>query len=259
MPDLVITGPCRSGTALLHTLVNDYVPNAICTNEVVNKGIAGLKAYFAATRKAVNAGKPIANRYARDGSLSDNSWRKGAEIQRRVVEKPLEGDWLMATKVMLGCMDHIPEIVDLGFPVAVIVRDPVYTLGSWGDPKTRGQTVGRITENDMHKWWEKHPFPFNRIDAIGRRAEYWNYLASTIYESICIAPKGTVRLFRYEDLVTDTIGELQKITKWFDMDDPIGAPKLKSANRDDRYPVRMGEIKKVVGRLCPIRDKFGYK
>jgi len=256
MPNLVITGPCRSGTALFHKLINDCIPGAISTNEIV-PNLAQLKPYFRNVRAAVNANKPIANRYARDGSLSDNSWRKGADIQARPVDKPLDGAWTMATKAMVGFMDHIQEVIDLGIPVVAIIRDPIYTIGSWSDPNLMEQTVGKISIDDLHPWWKKHPFPFTRPDQIGRRAEYWNFLASKIRDAE--ANKQAFRAIRYEQIIHKTKPTLREFCTWRKLGDPIGIPVLKSANDDNRYPYSdMHAIREAVDELCPARKHFGY-
>ena len=258
MPDVVVTGPCRSGTALFHKLINDCVPNAICTNEIV-PSMSELNSYFSSVRKAVNKGQPIENRYARDGSLSDNSWRHGAGIQSRPVDKPMTGDWTMATKVMLGFQDRIQEVIDMGIPVVAIVRDPFYTLCSWSDPILMEQTVGKIGDDNLHPWWVKNPFPFVRSDQIGRRAEYWNYLAEKIRDAELNMQPQMFRVIKYENLVHHTEDTLQKFCIWRRLGNPIGIPKIKSANDENRYPLSNAhEIREAIEDLCPARKNLGY-
>jgi len=118
-----------------------------------------------------------------------------------------------------------------------------------------------ITDENLHWWWKSHPFPWRHADAIKRRAEYWNWLATMIHDARY--PKqhegeNDVRLYRYEALVANPKAVLNSFLTSLGRPRIEEAPKLRNMNQDDRYP-RLDDIRQAVRQLCPIAKTLGYR
>ena len=251
---LVLTGISRSGTSLLCALVN-ALPNAVCLNEVLPSDPQALPAALARTRKDLLRGRPVPNKFdAEDGTPTTNTLGAGVVREKRLVDKELDDELLLASKRNLPYLLRLEEILELELPVAVLLRDPVYALGSWGGEQARAAGIpgARIGPEDQHQHWDA--MRLTRPDPIERRAEAWQLCAERLW-----ALRDRVQILRYEDLCADPAGALDRIAVRFGLPLPAKLPvSVRPAqNNDSRYP-EIPRVRAAVAALCPARLDFGY-
>jgi hypothetical protein len=250
---LAVAGISRSGTSLLCALINE-LENAVCFNEVLPSDIDKLPAALARARRDLLERQPVQNKYADDGSLTTNTLERGVAKKKRVVEKPLDEDVVVASKRNIPYLTQLDALLELELPVVVLIRDPVYALGSWGSSAAveKGIPGARIGPDDTHPHWSA--LALQQQDPIRRRAEAWQACAERILER-----RARLLVLRYEDLCGDPRAVVARIAELFSLELPSRLETWVTAakNDDQRYP-DVDRIKEAVFELCPARRELGY-
>ncbi len=252
--DLIVSGISRSGTSLLSVLLNS-VDNVVCLNEVLPPDPERLPAALARVRRDLLAGKPVRNKFDGTGGLTTDTL--SAMVKKKaVVQKPLDDDLCVATKRNIPYLNEAEALLALGYRMVVMIRDPVYTLGSWGSPKAAAASIpgARVAVGDVHAHW--HRVRFSRQDVVERRAEAWQHYAARIWG---LRERARVRIVDYEGLCARPLQTLVDLCRWADLPAPGVLPEIvrPDCNRDDRYP-DLPRVRAAVRDLCPIRTRFGY-
>lgn len=251
---LVLTGISRSGTSLLCALVN-ALPNAVCLNEVLPSEPSALLVALARMRKDLLRGRPVPNKFdGEDGAPTTNTLGAGVVREKRLVEKPLDDELLLASKRNLPYLLRLEEILEHELPVAALLRDPVYALGSWGGEQARvaGIPGARIGPADQHPHWDA--LALTRRDPIERRAEAWQLCAERLW-----ALRDRILVLRYEDLCADPAAVVDRIAVRFGLPLPAHLPvSVRPAQNDDRRYPEIPRVRAAVAALCPARLDFGY-
>jgi len=250
---LILTGISRSGTSLLCALIND-LPNTVCLNEVLPTDLDRLPRALARTRRDLLRGRPVANKFDADGSLTTNTLATSVVRDKRAVNKPLDADLVLGSKRNIPYLLALDRILALELPVVVLVRDPVYAIGSWGGQDAlHAQIPGaRIGPENEHPHWA--PLHLSRQDPIERRAEAWQACAERVW-----TVHDHVTLLRYEDLCADPERALDAVARRFGIPLPASLPQRPrpAQNLDDRYP-NLDRVRAAVSALCPLREALGY-
>lgn len=249
---LVVSGISRSGTSLLSVLLNS-VQNVVCFNEVLPPDPARLPSALARARKDLLAGKAVRNKFDASGRLTTDTL--SATVKKKaVVDKPLDEDLCVATKRNIPYLNEAGPLLDLGYPMVVMIRDPVYTLGSWGSPKAVEAAIpgSRVAIGDVHPHWSQ--VRFTRQDVVERRAEAWQHYAERIWDL-----RARVQIVTYEELCARPAQTLAALCRYAGLSAPGTLPEIvrPAFNDDDRYP-DLPRIRQAVRELCPARTHFGY-
>jgi len=250
--NLVVSGISRSGTSLLSVLLNS-VDNVVCFNEVLPPDPVRLPEALARMRRDLLAGKPVRNKFNDTGQLTTDTLSAMVK-NKKVVAKPLDEDLCVATKRNIPYLNEAEALLDLGYPMVVMIRDPVYTLGSWGSPKSVAAAIpgARVAIGDVHPHWNR--VRFSRADEVERRAEAWQHYAARIWDL-----RNRVHIVDYEGLCARPHQTMVDLCRWAGLPAPGGIPEVvrPSCNSDDRYP-DLPRIRAAVRDLCPARTSFGY-
>lgn len=245
---LVVTGIPRSGTSLFSALIN-RIHGIVCFNEIFYD-VDTLPYDIARTRRRLVTGAPVPNKYDSAGRLATDTM-DGAEVRYVALPKQPR-DVVVATNVNVPYLFSMQRLLELGCPIIALVRDPVFTIASWGSARAAAIPEAHLgpPERDIHPRWQH--LNFAGATAIERRAELWNHLAAMIAQF-----RHTIRVVRYEDLVRDPGRELTRLARQFDLEGPGNVDELRNRNENLRFN-DLESIRHAVARFAPMRASFGY-
>jgi len=249
---LIVSGISRSGTSLLSVLLN-AVDNVVCFNEVLPSDPDRLPEALARMRRDLLAGKPVRNKFDHDGQLTTDTLH--AMVKRKVaVDRPLAEDLCVATKRNIPYLNEAEALLALGYSMVVMIRDPVFTLGSWGSAKAMAASIpgALVGVSQVHPHW--HRVRFTRSDVVERRAEAWQHCAERIW-----GLRDRVRVVGYEGLCESPLETMAALCRHAGLSEPGPLPEIvrPACNDDDRYP-DLHRVRAAVRDLCPARTLFGY-
>lgn len=251
---LILSGISRSGTSLLSVIVN-HLPNAVCLNEVLPLQPDLLVEAFCRLRRDLVKGRPVPNKYGPDGALATDTLSKNVMKEKRRVEKKLNHDVLVSSKRNIPYLNCLDRLLELGFKAAVMIRDPVYTIGSWSRPEAAqaGFPGARIASEDLHPHWRN--VPFTRQDPVERRAEAWQHYALIIREQ-----RERIRVYTYERLCRKPWAVIEDLCAYLDLKTPKELPPIigEPRNDDSRYP-DITHIRRAVEEICHARRDFSFE
>jgi len=212
------------------------IENVVCFNEVVYN-IGAIPAAFSVLRAMLLMKEPVPNKLTTD---THTTWG--------TVQKPLDSDVAIGLKANVPYLSKIHHIMAHGPKVIAMVRDPVYTIASWNQPKT-----AELNESDVRLDPRYRGFPFKTGDKFNCQAEVWNYFASIIFEL-----REYLLIIKYEDLIERTAETVQKVCTWLEIKCPATTQTaLRSMNVSKRYP-NIGESMIAASRYATIAGVFGY-
>jgi hypothetical protein len=238
----------------MSTLVNGF-ENTVCLNEVIDQknsvnfyDIALLPGMFAMIRDRLLNQQRIPNRYNKDGNLTTNTMSDGQNLAWQQLDKKVDENVLIGSKINVPYLMQLDRIIFNRIQVVATIRHPVYALGSYQMPYSRGLNIANCTTDPRYK-----NFNFkNRDNIIQCQAELWNWFATVLYKM-----KDHITIFRYEDITEQTEMVLGKFADVFHLAEPKNIPKLSNKNIDSRYK-RIDEVKEAVDLECPMMAHFNY-
>jgi len=245
--NVIVTGIPRSGTSLLSVLLNNF-DNAVCLNEIFYD-INSLPRDFAEIRRRLIVGEPIPNRYDSSGQLATDTQNDNVKIDNRVVHIADE-NVVIGSKVNIPYLNYIQKILDYGYKVIAIVRDPVYAIGSWNSKKASIIPEAHVTDADMHPRWKG--FDFESNDKIERQAQIWNFYADLIWKL-----RDRIKIYTYESLTSNLDFIIKDICGNLGLESLENMPEVNNQNIDSKYP-KIEQIKEAVKKYCSTKEMFGY-
>ena len=243
----VITGINRSGTSLFCVLLNE-LPNLVALNEVLYD-VDNLPLYMALVRHRLLNNRPVPNKF-RDGRLTTNPVEDGVTVEQKEVDKEVDEEVVVASKVNVPYLVRLQSILEYGFRAIAVLRHPVYTIASWNRPACTKIPEAHVTDDDMHERWENIDFPVE--DRVERQALIWNYLAGLIWQH-----RGRISVCRYEEITGRTADVLHEVSGYLGVEPVDQTPDLENLNRDSRYS-QLPRIRRAVRDHCPNACLFGY-
>ena len=244
--NFIVTGIPRSGTSLFSTLINS-LENAVCLNEILYD-VDSLPLAFAEIRRRIVAGEQIPNRYNKSGELATDTQQGGVDVENRVVTY-IDKDVVIGSKVNIPYLNQIYKILDYGYRVFAIVRDPVYTIGSWNSKKARIIPEAHVTDGDMNPRWQG--FNFTTDDRIERQAQIWQHYGMLLWKI-----RDKIRIIKYEDLIKNNTKVMQDVCAYLGLRNTI-TKRLENMNTPSRF-IDLDMIRVTVIKHCPIASTFGY-
>ncbi|GAX59819.1 glycosyl transferase group 1 [Candidatus Scalindua japonica] len=245
--NLIVTGIPRSGSSLFSVLINS-IENAVCLNEIVYD-VHKLPYAFEEIRKRLVFKTPIPNKYDSRGVLTSNTQDGIVKIEERVVEI-VDDNVVVGSKVNIPYLNDIRKILDYGYKIIAVVRDPVFTIGSWNSKKTSHLDEARVTGSIMSPRWAH--IPFTTGEKIGRQAQIWEFYAEIIWSL-----RNRIKIYTYEQVISNTEWILKDVCEYLGLNVPVKIEPLESLNKVSRYP-DIAEIREAVKQYCPISREFGY-
>jgi hypothetical protein len=266
-PELLISGIPRSGTSLLCRLLHEQ-PDCVIINEPTE--IFGplttcenpwwIARYYRDIRREVLEGEAIENR-VKDGRLVDDTRSDDLRAYHR--PEVSRDDFLLGTKNTLAYLARIPVLRRAlpTAPIVVCVRHPLDTIASWKGSFAHLREVDftrfpvSYTDHALLTWRQRERLrEIEDTTSLGeRRALLWSYLSELVLEH-----RDRLLVLRYEDLVADPKGQLQRILSavpgfsWA----PVRADALKARARRELLD---DEDIRAVGDLCTSQaEELGY-
>jgi len=245
--NLIITGVPRSGTSLLSVIVNGFT-NAVCLNEIIYD-VGSLPNAFSIIRQKLIDGEAVPNKFDESGDLTTDT-QNGSVTLKNVVIKNVDENVLIGSKVNIPYLNQLPLLLSYGYKTICLIRDPVYTIGSWCSSKASEIPEAKVTDDDMHPRW-RH-FNFRTNDRIERMVQIWSHYAQLLWNY-----RSILKILTYENLVSEHKREIEELAMFLEIESPPRHLNLNNGNIRSKYP-EIEEIIKKVNLFCPIKHKFGY-
>jgi hypothetical protein len=240
--NVLITAIPRSGSSLFVNLINQ-IPNCVALNEISYTSM--LFSLFRTLRRKIERGEPVVNKYSADGQLATNTIIEDTHFEERAMNVQ-NNNFLLAHKLTTTYLNRLEELVRSNWRIWVLVRHPLYTLGSW----KRCPPHFTITQLNP-----PHPslahIEFSSDDGDIRRVEVWNHYARRIHDL-----RDSLEIVRYEDLISDVNATIRRFCQKHDLSVPQLGP-LESRNRPDVYSDLDDKFRDLVGKRCESW-RFGY-
>ncbi len=249
----MVSGISRSGTSLLSVLLNT-VSDVVCFNEVMPTDPDRLPEALARARRDLLTGRPVKNKFDSQGELTTDTLGDMV-IRKAVVKKPLTREMTVATKRNIPYLNEAERLLGLGYSMVAMIRDPVYTLGSWGSPKATAAKIpgATLSPDATHPHW--HKVSFTKEDVVERRAEAWQHFASRIWDL-----RDRLLVVTYERLCAEPERTMAALCSFAGLAPPGPLPDLvRPAQNDARRYRGLRRIRAAVHLLCPARELFGYR
>jgi hypothetical protein len=245
--NFVVTGIPRSGTSLLASIL--CVPNnAFCFNEIYYDPVK-LPIFLFRMKYRLRHGRPVPSKIDAAGELVQDTMGQPVVTGQRIFPKKTN-DIKLGSNVNIPYLNHIDTLVAYRFRIVALLRNPIFTIGSWNSEKSAAIPEANITEPGMNHRWKA--FHFGSSDRIERQAQIWEHYANLIFEQ-----REKISIIRYEDLVDETHQTLHRIARFLKIRQVDPVPSLKNFNQTRRYK-HIDRIADVTKRLCPTKSKFGY-
>lgn len=250
--DFVISGIPRSGTSLLCAVIS-LSPEALCFNEL-QYNVRYLPVFFYQQRRRIKTGGRIANKVDAAGRYITSTNDSNKNTITTVDPEVGPERFALASKVTVPYLNRLPTIMNHGYRIVVMVRDPTFAIGSWNTKKLEDTPMNKVWE-PVHAHWKN--VSFSSEHKYERQAEIWEHFASIIWRH-----REKVYIIRYEDLASAPYETLSMLCGYLGVASP--SPKhmmemgIENKNDDTYYP-RINRIREAVERHAPIRKNFGYE
>lgn len=218
MADIIITGPPRSGTSYLCTILNG-VSNWVVLNEPPEAYQAPIKMRraFRLLRDNISVGLPIKNKMHQGKFIEDT-----AEVNtyEEYVPRIENGQFHLAMKCPMIFMMMLPRIIEVMPDMVKIVsiRNPIDTIASWknsfshldGPTEQQAQMWTRQAQRILRHRSALHILVYERwIEAPAEQLGQIPRLFSN--EQLAGLPTSTPRIGKRESLSDEDIGIIQTI------------------------------------------------
>lgn len=224
--------------------------NSICFNELYYD-VQSLPLFFAWMRWRIRLGMNVPHRADQEGNLITSLTPKKRATLRWLPARA-EDDLILGSNVNTVYLDEIKVLLDYEYPIVVIIRDPVFTLGSWNTSKLSDAPMQAVIGEGMRDRWKKRPIEFETSTTVRRQAEIWEH-----YAQLIASHRERLLLVRYEDLTEEPGLFREQVSQELGLDFDEGWDGLRNMNNPGRYG-GLEEIRTAVEDLCPTRTEFGY-
>lgn len=252
-PYFAVTGISRSGTSLMVALLNQ-LPHVVCFNEVLPHHPDDLPDAFHTTRDALLQHKPVPNKYL-NNTLTTDTLVDGVEKQKHIIPITCPNQLIIGSKRNLSYLNHLPNLIHLHYPIIAMIRDPLYTIASWGSPRAlkAGIPGARILDHDLHPHLQHITFHSN--DPIARRAQLWEHYASILHTH-----RHHLHIVHYETLCAQPTHVLHTLATHLNTTPSTLSVDFVSTTRNtrQRYAQNMDALQHAIHAHCPTQTEFGY-
>jgi hypothetical protein len=242
----VISGIPRSGTSLISSILDEQ-ENCLCFNEIYYD-VRTLNVFFMNMRKRVLRDKFVYNKLDKKGDYITSTNDENKNSIRKIIYKVSNKELKIGSKVNTKYLDKINFLLNK-YKIMAMVRDPVYTLGSWNTKKLATTPMNKVENNKLHPHWQH--ITFNSENKVERQAEIREYYASFLWNL-----RKKIMIVKYEDLVDKTDETLSKIANYLKVNITYKT-KLINYNLNNNYE-KLNIIKEAVKKYCCSRKCFGY-
>lgn len=254
MSRFVITGIPRSGTSLLSVMLNQS-ENVYCANEVI-RNFNMLVPFLSQVENQLDEGDGVAtlpNRFDNNGALTTNTVVDGGEILQYRVEK--KQPYAVGAKANYPFFCNWLNLMETGYKVIAMIRDPLFTIASWRMPYGKGKlNVSSPTKDHRYKNWFGPT-----VSELDAQIAIWYYYAST-FHTFKDAPN--VYILKYEYIASDVAHPaLEQVCRFLGVKTPPkrSLPKLDYRNTKEAYKdAGLEEIDAKLGLRPEVEKLFNY-
>ena len=242
-----MTGIPRSGTSLLASIL--CIPDdSFCFNEIYYDPVK-LPLFLFRMKLRLRHGMPVQSKIDAAGDLVMDTMGQEVVTGRRLFPKKAK-DLKVGSNVNIPYLNHIDTLMAYRFRIVALLRNPVFTIGSWNSKKSASIPEANVTGPRMNDRWKA--FSFASPDPVERQAQIWEHYANVIFER-----REKIWIIRYEDLVDETHRTLQGAARFLHIQEVDPVPSLANLNQPGRYN-DLARIADATERRCPTKTKFGY-
>jgi len=238
--NLIITGIPGSGVELLESLLNS-IDNIVCSGDAPSD-INALPQTFIDLRKS------ILDKYNCSDS-HDQTMNKSVD-EDVVVCLKLNLTHLMLNEMLGVKKGELGQLMEFGYRIIAIVRDPVYTIANWNQPDFVNIPEAMITDANLSSRWNN--ITFGTQDKILRQALLWHD-----YAKLFLNLKKIIKIYTYEQITLRFKWVLGDLCSHLTLLNPETQLNLTNLNIWSKYD-GIEEIKKAVDRHCLPKNDFGY-
>lgn len=261
--NFLITGIPRSGTSYLASWLDgqaDWLvinePLEIFDHLQSRTDSSGIGMYHAECRERVLAGQPISNKI-KDGRVIEDT----AVVDQRESYHPVvsRSDFWLGSKNTLAYVAAMGYLIELGWPIIAMVRNPLDTLASWrntfshlAEARVANLPIANPAFPGWAAWQRESLLEIDaQSDSALRRVLLWRLLARTLLHH-----RNHLLLWRYEDLMANPAPLLDGFTEQVGYGLKIPAAGTNSRSRTADYDV---DEREMLRDLCADEiAEFGY-
>ena len=231
--NLILTGIPGSGIGLFSSILNS-VENIVCADDTIDDIRLLPQSYV----------------YIRNKLLESDS------EQRKVVDEDVvvglkQNLVYLRLNAMQGLkQNEIETLINYGYRIIALVREPVYTIANWNNPESNHLLEAMVTDDDLSPRWRGVVFSSN--DKIERQAQVWQF-----YAGFLLNLKNIIKFYTYEQITSNSDRVLKDVCDYFPLKYPGTMGNLENMNIRSRYQ-NVEKIKQAVEKYCPARSGFGY-
>ena len=209
MPDIVLTGLPRAGSAVLGALV-DYLPDTLCLNAPawhltiarrLNSALPfgkWLIGDYAWQRLQLLKHNPVADHRAPDGTPLFDGLHEHMRTETPIVRESLSPDFTLAMRHTTLFTAVLPIITEcMHFRIIAVIRNPVDILLSW-QQHPEAQVAPGNPHALLNLWPEAHAIATSPMDELDRLAQ----MAELFFRRYH-ALQSHIEIIKYEDIVTN--------------------------------------------------------
>jgi len=142
------------------------------------------------------------------------------------------------------------QLIDFGYRIIAIVRDPVYTIANWNKLEFANMPEAMITDDNLSPRWNGIRFPSS--NKLTRQAQLWND-----YAKLFINLKNYIKIYTYEQIALNFEWVLKDLCNHLTLLNPQLQVTIENLNLRSKY-AEIDNIKKAVDQCCPAKNVFGY-
>ena len=247
--DYIITGIPRSGTSLLSAILTES-GNSVCFNEI-HYPVETLPLFFSEMRTRISNGFPVYMKLDKNSNLTTDTINQGGNFGPVIFKHKCDNELRLGSKVTDPYLRSIREILDLGYKVVFMIRNPIYSIKSWNSANARESPLGRVDGEDQHRRW--NPFGFSDESRLLRHVKIWDF-----YAEIVRSNSDECLVIKYEDLIMNFEETIEQICKYLDLKKPAEVPKLVNGNLKYKHE-ELSSIKEELEKSSKLMLDFGYQ
>jgi hypothetical protein len=242
--NFLITGIPRSGTSYLSSVLDSQAdwlvvnePREIFNHLQSRTDASGIELYHAECREKILLGQPIFNKVKNGKVIEDTAKIDQIEPYSPIISR---SDFWMGSKNTLAYMASLDCLIDLGWPIVAMIRNPLDTLASWRNTFSHLSEAKvfdlPIANPNFSAWSTRQRLALLEIDeqddSALRRVLLWRLLARTL-----LTYKDKIILWRYEDLISDPQKHIGILNTKLNYHIPIKVEASVIRRRLDQYDI----------------------
>jgi len=162
--------------------------------------------------------------------------------------------------------NELEMLLNYGYRIIAIIRDPVFTIAQWNSPEYNRFPEFLINDYNLSPCW--HNINFASNNKFERQAQIWEFYAKLFLqlhnmlgnEKFWNIKIEMIQIYTYEQLIIDSKNTIKQICEFLSIPLPNSIEKFYSIDKlsYSLNPKHIKQIKEAVLRYCPTAKQLGY-